>query len=361
MKLTKKILAATVAGIIAAVPAIAQDLRVAPAAPPAHPAHYMYEKLSEYLASDAEMGTTILGPEVVALPQIADALNTGLVDVGNALPLYFAADFPTTGIAGDLALEGRDPHAMGLAMTEWVLNCPACLEEFSEFGGVFLGSGSTDVYGLITTTPVNSPDDLRGLRLRTGGAPFTRFAEHFGATGVQMAVGDTFEALSQGTIDGTVTSLVDMLSYRLVDVATHYNTLPVGTYHALSNFTVASPTWERMSVEERTALARAANRANFDLTDRWAFQLPAAAREAVDASDIVVTEPSAELIAATEAFAKMDSAAQIEKSGEFASDFLALVDAWALAVEGIDNDTEALAALAWDRIWSKLDFSTYGL
>jgi len=355
--------ALALAGIMAAGTAPAQDLRLAPAAPPAHPAHYMYENFIGYLADESggSMTGAILGPEVVALPQMGDALQSGLADIGNSLPLYFAADFPITGIAGDLALQGRDPHAMALAMTEWVVNCVPCQEEFRAFSGVFLGAGSSDVYGLITTTPVESVEDLQGLRLRSGGAPYSRWAENFGATGVPMGVGDTFEAMSQGTIDGTIASVVDMLSFRLVDVATHFNTVPIGTYHATSNFTVALPTWEGMSVEQRETLARATNRANFDLTDRWGFQLPEAARTAVNESDIVVIEASEDLVAASEAFAQQDSDAQVAAAGDVAAEFVALVDEWSEAIDGIGNDPEALAELAWERIWSQVDFSTYGL
>ncbi len=363
MTLTRTFTALALAGTTIAGAASAQDLRLAPAAPPAHPAYYMYEHFVEYLAEESggSMPATIFGPEVVALPQVGDALQSGLADVGNSLPLYFAADFPVTGVAGDLALQGRDPHAMALAMTEWVVNCAPCQEEYKAFGGVFLGAGSSDVYGLITTTPVETVEDLQGLRLRSGGAPYSRWAEHFGASGVPMAVGDQFEAMSQGTIDGSMASIVDMLSYRLVDTATHFNTVPIGTYHATSNFTFALPTWEGMSEEERATVVRAANRANFDLTDRWAFQLPEAAWEEVNASDITVIEASDELIAAVEAFAQEDRDAQVAEAGDVAADFVALVDEWSAAIADIGNDPDALAELAWERIWADVDLSTYGL
>ncbi|MBF9042243.1 C4-dicarboxylate ABC transporter substrate-binding protein [Rhodobacterales bacterium HKCCE4037] len=362
MKL-KLTLAALAAGATLAGGAMAQEFRLAPGAPPAHPSYYMYEAFLGYLDTESggSMSGTILGPEVVALPQIADALQSGLVEVANALPLYFAADFPLTGTAGDLALLGRNPHAMALAMTEWTVNCAECQAEFREFGGVFTGAGSSDVYGLITTVPVNSVEDLQGLRLRSGGAPYSRWAENFGATGVPMGVGDTFEAMSQGTIDGTMASIVDMLSFRLIDVATHFNTVPIGTYHATSNFTVATPTWEGMSVEQRGMFLRAANRANFDLTDRWAFQLPAAAQEAVAGSDIVVTEASDALVAASEDFSAADREAQISEAGELAANFASLVDEWTAIVEETGNDPDALAEIAWERIWSQVDLSTYGL
>ncbi|MCB1336191.1 MAG: C4-dicarboxylate ABC transporter substrate-binding protein, partial [Maritimibacter sp.] len=113
-------------------PAQADDLLLAPAAPPVHPIYYAYEKFATYLPeeTDGAITGTILGPEVVSLPQMKDALQTGLANVGNALPLYFAADFPQTGVAGDLALLGRSPYAMGLAMTEFGVTCGVCQEEF---------------------------------------------------------------------------------------------------------------------------------------------------------------------------------------------------------------------------------------
>ncbi len=343
--------------------AAAQDLRLAPAAPPAHPAYYTYEHFVEYLAEESggTMTGTILGPEVVALPQMADALSTGLVDVGNVLPLYFSADFPLTGVSGDLALLGRSPHAMALAMTEWTVNCAECQAEFNTFGAVFTGAGSSDVYGVISTQPIASVADLQGLRLRSGGAPYSRWAESFGATGVPMSVNDIFEAMNQGTVDGSMASIVDMLSFRLVDVATDLTLLPLGTYHCNSNFTVANATWAGMSVEQRGMFLRAANRANFDLTDRWAFQLPEAARAAVDGTDIVVVDAPADLLEASNAFIQADAAAVIEASGASAANFVRLVEEWTAIVEGIGNDPDALADLAWERIWSQVDLTTYGL
>jgi len=151
------------------------------------------------------------------------------------------------------------------------------------------------------------------------------------------------------------------LSFRLVDVATHFNTVPIGTYHATSNFTVALPTWESMTVEQRLMVTKAANRGNFDLTDRWGFQLPEAARAAVAESDITVVEASDELMAASEAFAQQDRETQVAAAGDIASDFAALIDEWSEAIAEIGNDPDALAELAWERIWADVDLATYGL
>lgn len=354
--------AAAMALTFSAAGAQTHDLRVAPAGPPAHPAYYMYEHFVEYLAdvSGGTMSATILGPEVVALPQMKDALQTGLVDIGNYLPLYFSAGMDTTNISGAFSLVGRNPHVMALAMTEYVVTCAPCQQEFTDTGIVFLGAGSSDVYGLLTTKPVRTADDLQGLRLRSGGAPFSRWAENFGATGVSMGVGATFEGISQGTIDGTMASTVDLLSFRLIDVVDYVTLLPIGTYHVTSNFTVGGGTWASLSDEEKGFVVAAAGRANFDLTDRWAYQLPAAAAEALAASDIEVITPDASLLEASNAFIEADTAASVAEGGAEAEAFVALVEKWTAIVAEVGEDPDALSERANEEIWSKVDWATYG-
>lgn len=362
MQKTTKIASLAIAATLVATTIDARDLRIAPAGPPAHPAYYMYEHFVEYLAdvSGGSLTATILGPEVVALPQMKDALQTGLVDIGNYLPLYFSAGMDTTNISGNFSLVGRSPHVMALAMTEYVVTCEPCQQEFADTGIVFLGAGSSDVYGLLTTKPVRTAADLAGLRLRSGGAPFTRWAENFGATGVAMGVGATFEGISQGTIDGTMASTVDLLSFRLIDVAKYVIKVPIGTYHVTSNFTVGQGSWDALSDEEKAHVVSAAGRANFDLTDRWAFQLPAAAAAAIENSDLEVIIPDAALLEASEAFIAADSAAGVEAGGAQAASFVALVEKWSAIVAEVGNDPDALSERATAEIWNNVDWSTYG-
>lgn len=362
MKLTQTLMMGAAFAVAATSAAQAQNLRGAPGASQAHPSTYMYEKFATYLEEESggSMSMTLIGPEVVSLTQVPDALQSELINIGNLLPLFFPSDFERTNVAGDMALIGRVSHAMALAMTEFVVNCEPCQQEFSDNGMVFLGAGASDPYVLITTTPVRTAEDLQGLRLRSGGAPFSRWAEHFGATPVNMAVGDQFEGMNQGTIDGSMASIVDMLSFRLVDVARYTTSVPLGTYHVTSNFTVNQSTWSGMSEEDRTTFVRAANRANPTLTDRWGFQLPEAARNAVADAGIEVITPDDSLLEASNAFADSDAEARIA-ADPLAADFAEMVEKWTAIVEELGDDPEALAARAMDEIWANVDLSSYGL
>jgi TRAP-type C4-dicarboxylate transport system substrate-binding protein len=158
--------AAAAMAVCAGAAADARELRIASGAPPPHPAtSHLYSALAEYLPEESggEITAMMLGPEVVSLGQMKDALQTGLADVGNLLPLYFPAELPNFALAGELSLSATDPHAMGAALTEYTVNCAQCQQELSDFGVVFLGSGSSDPYVLLTKTPVATADDIEGL------------------------------------------------------------------------------------------------------------------------------------------------------------------------------------------------------
>ncbi len=374
MKLTA-LTTAVAAALILAMPATsdARDLRVGSGAPPPHPAtSHLYSGLMEYLPEESggAMGTIFLGPEVVGLGGMKDALQTGLVDVGNLLPLYFPAELPNFALAGELSLSARDPHAMGAALTEYMVNCAACQQELSDFGVVFLGSGSSDPYMLLTKTPVRTAEDLQGMRLRSGGAPYSRWAENFGAVPVSISVLETFEAMSQGTIDGTMASIGDLLAFRLVDLVEGVTAVPLGTYFSTSNFTTAKTTWADMSVDERAALMRAANRANAHFTQRWGYEFAGIATGAAQKAGIEFLEADPALVAEAAAFAAQDrdTAAAIsaerfgmDDAGERVAEFMTLVAKWEAISEEVGHDRDAMIARVWDEVWSKVDPATYGM
>ena len=351
----------------------ARELRGAPGAPPAHPAHsHLYTGLVEYLPeeSDGALTATILGPEVVNLGQMRDALTTGLADVGNLLPLYYPAELPNMALAGELALSAVNPHVMGAAITEYTVTCDACQQEMADLGVVFLGAGSSDLYVLLTNQPVETAADLEGMRLRSGGAPFSRWAEHFGATPASISVNDVFEAMSQGTIDGSMASIGDLLSFRLVELTTHITRVPLGAYFATSNFTTSADLWADMSEEERAALMRAANRANADFTYRWGYDFPNAAMAAAEEEGIEFLDADEAFVEAAEEFAIADreTAAQLSQE-RFGMDdaeeriayFLELVEKWEAINAEVGDDPEAMAQATYDEIWSQVDLSSYGL
>lgn len=372
MKTFVKATGLALAAALAVTAVEAREIRIAPAAPPAHPANgTMYTNFAEYLPEESggALTATMLGPEVVNLIQMKDALQSQVAEVGNLLPLYFPADLPMMSVTGQVSLTSTNPHAMGAAMTEFIVNCGPCQDEMKALGFVYLGSGASDLYEFITTKPVKTAADLEGLRLRSGGAPWARLAENFGAVPVQMSVFDQFEAMNSGTIDGTMASVGDLLAFRLVEVAKHITKVPIGGYISTSNFTVSNVTWASLSEDEKAAMVRAANRANADFTNRWGYEIPDIAEGAANEAGIEFIEADPALVSEIAAFVEAD----IETAGTYSQDqfgiddapeqieeFLALVAKWEAIAEELNDDPQAMAARVYDEVWSKVDTSTYG-
>lgn len=351
----------------------ARELRLASGAPPAHPASDpLYNSFAEFLPEETngELTGLMIGPEVVNIGTVKQALQSSLAEVGNLLPLFVPADLPNTALMGDLSFLATTPHAMGAAMTEYVVTCGECQAEFKTMGGVFVGAGSSDVYVLLTTKPVNSLADMKGLRLRSGGAPYARWAEKLGAAPAQVPVSDQFEAVSQGVLDGTMASISDLISYRLIDVAKYIIDVPLGTYHTTSNFTVATTAWSELTPEQREGFARAANKSSALFTQSWGYDRAASARQAAVDAGIQVIPASQDLLDATNEFrfsdipnavALAESQLGVTDAADKIARFQALVDKWTAITAATEGDVDAIAAAVQTEVWDKVDWSTYGL
>lgn len=69
---------------------------------------------------------------------------------------------------------------------------------------------------------VSSPEDLRGLRIRTPGAIMINHTiDQFGASPVAMAFGETYTALEQGTVDAAYSNVLVFYYQQIHDVARH--------------------------------------------------------------------------------------------------------------------------------------------
>ncbi|MFN4099036.1 MAG: TRAP transporter substrate-binding protein DctP [Pararhodobacter sp.] len=373
MKMSK-LAGLTIAASVIAFSAAAQDrvLRIAPAAPPAHPANgVLYTNFATYLPEESEgrLGTTMLGPEVVNLGQMKDALQSQIAEVGNFLPLYYPAELPYMALASELSLTSGNSQAAAAAMTQFIVECEPCQQELTRFGFVYLGSGASDVYEILSTRPVHSVEDLRGLRLRSGGSPWARFAEHFGAVPAQISVNDTFESISQGVVDGSMASIADLISFRLVEVITHVTFVPLGLYQATSNFMTSGQTWASLSEDDRAAMGRAANRANADFTNRWGHTMPEEAEAAAVAAGIELHHADEAFISAVEEFVATEAATAttiaterygIADGAERIARFQEIYAEWEAVANEVDNDPEQMAARVYEVVWANVDFATYG-
>ena len=72
--------------------------------------------------------------------------------------------------------------------------------------------------------PINKPEDLKGLRLKSSGGIFERIAQRYGIIPVTIASPEVYEATQRGVVDGNIFSLASIAGYRVNELE-KYHTL----------------------------------------------------------------------------------------------------------------------------------------
>ncbi|MCB1384142.1 MAG: C4-dicarboxylate TRAP transporter substrate-binding protein [Notoacmeibacter sp.] len=370
--MTKTVLKSMLAGAALAVLAAsahAETIRATSAFGPSHVQATkvyprLFEKLKEFTDGRWDGQDTPSG--LVAPNEMNAGLRDGVTEMGPVILPYFAADYPESILVGELSVIGRDNRAIAGAVTEYIVNCAECQAEFKKFGQVYMGADTTTLYAFLSTKPIRKLDDMKGLRIRTAGAVFTRIVEALGGTPAQMPANELFEGLSQGVIDATYSSIPDLKNARLYDVVKYVTEINQGVFNAAATNNVSRMLWDRMSAEDRAALVHAAQYGQATGIAGWRETEVEARAEGAKKSIEFIT-PDASLTDAANAFTAehlKTVAETLEKRGvkdaaAKVAKYTALVEKW----EGLVKDlktTDDYAELRYQEIWSKVDFATYG-
>ncbi|HLT77280.1 MAG TPA: C4-dicarboxylate TRAP transporter substrate-binding protein [Ferrovibrio sp.] len=162
-----------------------------------------------------------------------------------------------------------------------------------------------------TNKPVKTPDDLKGLRIRTPPAPIWQESiRALGATPVAMAFGDMYPGLQQRAIDGVELVYNNIPGGRFYEVLKFANE----TKHImLINFEVVSAKWfDSLPKEYQVALVEEADRAG-EATSKEIFRLEGEVEQQLKGRGMTIVED-------------VDLAA-FRKAGEKAYEALNILDA----------------------------------
>lgn len=364
--LAATLVAASIAGV-----AEAKDLSMAPGFPPGSTVDFgaraFTDKATEL--SKGDLNFEIYSVSVLNVPQMLNGIRDGVADAGVVLPPVFAAQFKETNLIGDLAMLGEWAPAMAGAVTEYIMTCEPCLEEYAANNLVYLGSGSTPDYGILSTKKFTTPEHIRGSKLRSPNATFNRWIENFGGVALTLPGNEIFEAVKQGVVDGALLSNSELRNIRMIDVVTHITFgAPQGTYHLINIANVNRDVWNDLTTEQRDVLIDAGAYATAAVTVQYVTEAQDALEEARE-KGIAIHEASPELKNATAEFiardmATIDTSASergVTDALEKIERFRKLVTKWSKLTDGLGTDVDKIAELYRSEIYDKLDPKTYGM
>ncbi|MBL4873524.1 MAG: C4-dicarboxylate TRAP transporter substrate-binding protein [Rhodobacteraceae bacterium] len=313
----------------------------------------------------------ITGGALLGAKDTVSGLSDGLASMGQVAFSYYPAEFPHSTLAGEMAILGSNPLAIAAATTEFsLLACEPCQAEFKAAGIVSFGNASTGAYELITTKPVTSVDDIRGLKIRAPGLLWERWIESVGAVSVSVPASETYENISRGQLDGSMTSVGSLKSLSLWDETKYVTMIGLGSFRSWGVLSAGESHWAGLSLEMRRIYLNNAA-AGILGTSRAYMAKDAVARDESKEKNVTFLEPGETLLAASEAFLASDRATIIEnaKNDMGIADpeplmdvYAALIIKWEEKYAGlsVDDDFDTMVQMLKEEVYDTLDAATYG-
>ena len=138
--------------------------------------------------------------------------------------------------------------------------------ELAKFNLVYLGPTWSAPYHFVSKRPINSLEDLKGMRIRAIGAT-ADMLNKLGITTINVPPESLYMALQNGEIDGAIFgSAYDYQQAGLFEVAPWYNTTPL-LCPVFDSLVVSKKTWDTLSAEEQNVFLTAAKNARWTWYD----------------------------------------------------------------------------------------------
>ncbi|MDV6317452.1 TRAP transporter substrate-binding protein [Chromohalobacter sp. HP20-39] len=140
------------------------------------------------------------------------------------------------------------------------------LEEKNLIALSWFGSGARSLYN--TEHPVETPDDVKGLKFRVmNNDLYVQMIDEMGGNATPMAYSEVYQSLKTGVIDGAENNYPSYESSGHYEVAKYYSL----TEHLIlpECLCVAKSSWEELSKEDQKAVRKAAENAAKEQRQLW--------------------------------------------------------------------------------------------
>jgi TRAP-type transport system periplasmic protein len=167
--------------------------------------------------------TTYPAGTLIQPDRVYESVANGIVDIGQVSPSYVATRFP----ANDSTLlpyRMKSAWVYTYASNDWMMHFKP--KEYNDVHMFLQVSPGPYVIGM-RNKPVAKPQDLKGMKLRASGTQAAAYIKALGATAVNMPMGEAFEALERGVIDGTLAPIEPLKAWKHAEVIKYETKLPL--------------------------------------------------------------------------------------------------------------------------------------
>src|SRR3954464_913154 len=180
-----------------------------------------------------------------------DAVREGLVDLSFVTASYTPARhiLPLMAELPGMA-DTAEVNSVAYSRVHW-----KHFQKVGEYKGVKLLAVWTHGPGqMFTKRPINGINDVKGLKIRTGGGIAEAVANAIGASAFVKPAPESYELLNAGVADGVFFPFESIASFKLDSVITQATVFPGGMYSSAFGFFMNEDKWKKLSKQDQAII-----------------------------------------------------------------------------------------------------------
>ena len=376
----KRFVKAALAGTLslaAALPALADDYRIAIWQPDNEPNAVVARWFAEEAAkvTNGALSFQVFSGAVLVPPKaMLQSVGDGVVQMGMHTSGYTPSEAPMSNALSGFGFIEPDPTTIALAYTDWTMTSKLGQSEFLEHNVVPFGAFSTPLYPILcnTSEPVTTLDQLKGKKIRFGGGQPAKLAQDLGIVTVNIPASEIYQALQTGQIDcASILAALLNIDSSLDEVTKSVTLLDwMGSFNSPMHL-YNRDFWTDLTTEQRKTLFALEAQAQAKLQILF-LKNNTLALERAAAKGLKIVKPDASI---TDAVAKwvdggVGDMAGVAKATYGIADpqalfesFTPYVEKWRKIMAGVTDkmDETQMTKVIYDNIYAHLDPATYGI
>ncbi len=158
---------------------------------------------------------------------VLDDVRGGVYHVGFLVPTYYF-DSPLFMLTvGQLPFSAPSAEIASKVMNEFEKKHRK--EIFEKLGVISMGAAAADPYLILSTRPIRTLPDMKGLRLRASGKDWVPIIKGWGAEPTSMQPEEAYTALERGTMDAMLYTPTGALGWKYHEVAPYITDIQTPT------------------------------------------------------------------------------------------------------------------------------------
>ncbi|WP_109466599.1 TRAP transporter substrate-binding protein [Albibacillus kandeliae] len=253
-------------------------------------------------ASEGRIKFNRLPKAVASPPATYDAIRTGQADVSFSVHGYARKQFASY-LFAELPMLGDSAETTSIALQR---THDKFMADKDLYKGVHLVGMLMHGPGQVNHTKkiIQTPADMEGQKMRTGGPIPTAITEAWGGVSIQQPSSKSYEILSSGIADGIMFPFESVTSFNLTDIVPYTTTLPGGWYSSSHFLLMNQAAYDKLPDEDKAIIDKFSGEAFAKLAGQGWDKINAKGLEDILANGNTVEEASPELIAAVEELKK---------------------------------------------------------